>query len=164
MLLDHLVHFEQEGFITESSAHTLLVEAKLSCGDGLALWDLWEVELKLLVVTPLWGELPVVLRCSRKTQANRKYWMNSILFNNMKNCLVSTENIAVLFITHNLIFVPTRFPTSTISCQSLVLNSCLSSKVSFRLQQWMMSGFGSYRNSTQVNHRRLSSMKNVIYT
>lgn len=73
MLLDHLVHFEQEGLVAESSTHTLLVEAKFSCGDGFALWDLREVELKLLVVTPLWGELPVVLHCHRETQANKKY-------------------------------------------------------------------------------------------
>lgn len=61
VLLDHLVDFEQEGVVAEGTAHALLVEAKLGRGDGLALWDLREVELKLLVVTPLWGELPVVL-------------------------------------------------------------------------------------------------------
>lgn len=40
VLLDHLVDFEKEGVIAEGAAHTLLVEAKLRCGDGLALWDL----------------------------------------------------------------------------------------------------------------------------
>jgi len=67
MLLDHLVDFKQEGFVAESSAHTLLVEAKLGCGYGLALWDLREVELKLLVVTPVRGELPVILHCGMET-------------------------------------------------------------------------------------------------
>lgn len=53
VLLDHLVDFQQEGVVAESPTHALLVEAKLGGGDGLALWDLREVELELLVVTPV---------------------------------------------------------------------------------------------------------------
>lgn len=53
VLLDHLVDFQQEGVVAESTTHALLVEAKLCGGDGLALWDLREVELELLVVTPV---------------------------------------------------------------------------------------------------------------
>lgn len=67
MLHDHLVDFEQEGVIAEGAAHALLVEAELCCGDGLALWDQREVELKLLVVTPPWREFPVVLHCRTET-------------------------------------------------------------------------------------------------
>lgn len=39
VLLDHLVNPEQERVVAEGAAHTLLVEAELGCGDGLALWD-----------------------------------------------------------------------------------------------------------------------------
>lgn len=63
MLLDHLVDPEQERVVAEGAAHTLLVEAELGCGDGLALRDQREVELELLVVTPLRREFPVVLDC-----------------------------------------------------------------------------------------------------
>lgn len=63
VLLDHLVDPEQERVVAEGAAHTLLVEAELGCGDGLALRDQREVELELLVVTPLRREFPVVLDC-----------------------------------------------------------------------------------------------------
>lgn len=53
VLLDHLVDFQQERVVAESTTHALLVEAKLGGGDGLALWDLREVELELLVVMPV---------------------------------------------------------------------------------------------------------------
>lgn len=71
VLLHHLVDFEEEGVIAEGAAHTLLVEAELGRGDGLALGDLREVELKLLVVTPLRGELPVVLHCGMEQTKSR---------------------------------------------------------------------------------------------
>lgn len=73
MLLDHLVDSEQEAVVAERPAHALLVEAKLCGGDGLALWDLREVELKLLVVTPLRGQLPVELHCRTQTNKNNKH-------------------------------------------------------------------------------------------
>lgn len=63
VLLDDLVDFEHEGVVAKRLAHALLVKAKLGCRDGLALWDLRQVELKLLVVTPLRRELPVILHC-----------------------------------------------------------------------------------------------------
>lgn len=75
VLLDHLVDPEQERVVAEGAAHTLLVEAELGCGDGLALRDQREVELELLVVTPLRREFPVVLDCGggkkKHTQTGR---------------------------------------------------------------------------------------------
>lgn len=56
----------------EGVAHALLIEAKLCCGDGLALGDLRGVELKLFVVTPLWRQLPVVLYCGVETHTNKE--------------------------------------------------------------------------------------------
>lgn len=70
VLLDHLVDFEYEGVVAEGAAHTLLVETELCRRDGLALGDLREVELELLVVTPLWRELAVVLDCGMETHTN----------------------------------------------------------------------------------------------
>lgn len=68
MFLDHLVDFQEKGFVADGPTHTLLIETELCCGDGLAVRDQREVELKLLVVTPLGRELSVVLHCGTDTQ------------------------------------------------------------------------------------------------
>lgn len=67
MLLQHLEDFEQEGVVVKGLAHTLLIEAELRRGDGLALGNLRGVELELFVVTPLRRQLPVVLNCGTET-------------------------------------------------------------------------------------------------
>lgn len=84
VLLDHLVDFEQEGVVAKHLAHALLVKSKLCCSDGLALWDLRQVELKLLVVTPVQGELPVVFHCGNgNTEINKTCSLQLMLIINI---------------------------------------------------------------------------------
>lgn len=68
MCLDHLVDFQNKGLVADGTTDALLIETKLCCGDGLAVWDQREVELKLLVVTSLRRELSVILHCGMDTQ------------------------------------------------------------------------------------------------
>lgn len=68
VFLDHLVNVQEKGFVADGRTHTLLIETELCRGDGLTVRDQREIELKLLVVTPLRRELSVVLHCGMDTQ------------------------------------------------------------------------------------------------
>lgn len=104
MLVDHLVDSEQERVVAEGAAHTLLVEAELGCGDGLALRNQREVELELLVVTPLRREFPVVFDCmgrgEKNTQTRRAFNITASSTKRKKKTLNQTEKIF-----HNICFL-----------------------------------------------------------
>lgn len=63
MFLQHLVDADKKSLVFKALHHAVLVDPKLSSCDSLALGNLRQIELELLVVLLVRGELLVVLNC-----------------------------------------------------------------------------------------------------
>lgn len=63
MFLQHLVDADKEGLVFKALHHAVLVDPKLSGCDSLALRNLRQIELELLVVPLVGCEFLVILNC-----------------------------------------------------------------------------------------------------